>query len=824
MATQVVELTGDEASLLRSLDNLIKKQVEYENKLRSSGEVGDAAGIKLEGALAKVQAESDKALRGMLTDLRSLGPEGAAMAEAMKGHFTETGKAGFRSIETILAKVRELDPAAAAAAESAGAKLQEELGNAARVSEAQFDDLARSLRSLGPEGAAAADAMKGHFAETGKSGQQSMELILNQLREMDPAAAAAASAAAAKIKQELGDAARYSEGEFGKVLTELRALGPEGKQAADQLRKHLVDSGQIAQKSMRDIVAELAKINPEVALVGRNIVDGVSKGENKFKEFGKSAVAQVSGIALSYFGLQEAIGAVNNYLALQRDLIQQAADAQANLAKAQQDASKNLAALSPEQRKDLLSQVPAIAQQAGFGDLNAITTALGTVASTGVDDPQQIINAVIQSAKLERLSPENLPSTAAGAVDVQTKTGLADIRQALALIASTGTQSLVSDPEKLAANLPKALGAGIATAPQQDVELAARETAALYALVTTAGTDSQGMSSATFTIDFVNRMSQFFGNIQTEQITARSKIELIDRQIANGSDTELDRLNRSKLQDFLAASEGVSDPGTQFGRLQLLQNNPALSSAFAGPSGFGEQQFKPVLSGLLDASSKLAANLQTSVEKIQASTQAFDLQAAELENATPQLSIANFQARQQGVLAAQAAASGEAAMLSSVRTAGAATLQTTLPRGFQGFFSNLTDTTAVGGLDGSTSAEEAVSLVAELLNRADLLRSDGIQADDERKLAVIDQTIGNLSQLIAQNAESLDPEGVTRAQKRAQSFEQTFARDNRAGTEVFTEMKSLLERIAKSNEAMQTAPPPPIPTPSVTPALSASQP
>jgi hypothetical protein len=832
MATQIVELTGDEAALLRSLDKVIQKQLEYERKLRDTGETGDAAGNAIADAMAKVQRESDKALRGVLGDLKSLGPEGQAAAEALKGHLTEAGKAGFRSMDAVLEQLRLIDPTAAAAAEQAAteikAKLAEDALQKVKVeSDKALNGMVGDLRSLGPEGAAAAEALKGHFLEAGKAGHQSVEQVLEQLRQMDPTAAAAAEQAAAKIRDELGRAAQYSEGEFAQVLNELRSLGPQGKQAADELRKHLVDAGQIAEKSMADIVAELEKVNPAAAQAGAAIVASIQKGDSMFKSFGASAVREVTAIAGAYVGVQEAIQIVNDYLTLQRDLIKEANEAQQQLAKSQQDASKNLAALSPAERQSLLAQAPEIASQAGFGDVNAITEALGTVASTGLNDPTKIAEIVRQTARLERLSPDNLAASAAGAADVQVKTGLSDIREALALVADTGAESLVGDPAKLAANLPKALAAGAATAPGQDSAEAARQSAAIFAAATVVGDDQQGNSSATFAIDLLVRMDKFFENMSEEQVKARSQIELIDRKIEKGKDTEKDRLKKGQLSDFLSASEGVQDPGTIFGRLSVLQRSETLASQFQGESGFGEKQFQPFLKGLLDGQSTIATNVAASFGRIGASAEKFETIAKELESSTPQLTTATFTARQAGLVSGQQAADSESAALDAIRQAGADALQNTLPGGLNGFFGNLLDRTRTGGLEGTTAAEEGLSLIQTLIGRANVIRDDGIQAGDQAKLDTINATIGNVQNyLISQGAQgTLDPEGVQRARERAAELELLFSRGEAADAraeQFYASIENLLATIAsKTGEtASNTVPKPPL----ATPALSAQQP
>lgn len=748
MGTVLVELTGDEAKLMRSLDNVIKKQLEYERKLHDTGVVGDAAGVSLQGALARVQADADKTLNGLLRELKQVGPEGSSAAEALRTHLQEAGKAGHRSMDEVLGQIKAIDPAAAAAAES--------------------------------------------------------------------------------VRSELAEAAQYSEREFTGVLDELRKMGPQGRQAAAELRQHLVEAGKISEKSMQGVVDKLDQLDPESAAAARAIVanmeDAGNKGESAFTKFGKNAVGQIASVVTAYVGVQEAIQLVNGFLEEQQDLLRASKDTQIELAKAQQESAKNLAGLSVVERDELLRQaVPDIAAATGFSDMAEITQALGNVAATGESNSATIKDAVMQAARIERLKPEQLDSTAAAASAVQRRVGLSDIREALALVQTTGFSAKVTDPQKLVDSLPKALGSLVSTVPTQDPEEAVRQAGALFAQITQGGNDDKGASSATFSIDFGTRLQKFFTEMSDEQVKARSKNELIDRKIEKGKDTELDRLNRERNLEYLKATEGLKDPATLFGRLEVLQGNEALKRQFVG-EGFGEKQFQTALTSLLEPTSDLSGALKQSFGLIQANTQFFEREAAAQLNLTPQLSLAAFDTAIKGSLAAQEVKDTEGASLAVIRQAAADVFKTTRPGGFEGVVDYAIDFSARGGLSGSTAAEEGLALTESLLNRAGMLRSDGIQAGDEDKLARIDTALQEVYRFLERQGKlgALDPEGVARAQGRA-AFQQAQSQAMGAGpqfTENFARMADLLEQIAASTGATASAAAAPAPQPSMTPQLS----
>lgn len=756
MATQIVELTGDEAALLSSLDKVIQKQLEHERRLRDTAEQGDAAGVTIRDAMAKVTAESDKALNGLLRDMKSLGPEGATAAAALREHFQTAGKAGHKSFDQVLAQIKAIDPEAAAAAESAA--------------------------------------------------------------------------------RELADAANSSEAQFKQMLDELRSLGPEGRQAATELKRELVAAGKISERSMQDIVGELEKLDPAASASARKIIAEMDRagksGKDAFASFGKSAIGEITSIVTAYIGVQEAIQAVNGYLETQREILAETRDTQLQLATAQQEAAKNLAGLTVVERNDLLrNAVPDIAAASGFSDVAEITQALGAVASAGESNAELIKNAVQQAARIERLTPERLDSTAAAASAVQRQAGLDDIRQAIALVETTGTQARITDPKQLVASLPRAVGSLTATVPQQNPEEAARQAAALFAQITQGGNDEQGTSSATFAIDFGSRLDKFFTDLSDNQVNARSRVELIDRQIAKGTDTEQNRLERDRLLEFLQASQGLQDPATLFGRLEALQGNEALQRQFVG-QGFGEKQFQTALNSLLQPTSDLAQALKQSFDTIQADTAFFEREAEALRGETPQLRTAAAEADYQAAIQALEVSDEEGATLKEVREIVSGVLRKTSRGGFAGVVESAFDFTSRGSLSGSTAAEEAVSGIEVLRRRADDLAREGSPGSDERIMVIEDQINNLLDYLGNQVASgSLDEGGVARARSRVgrlanpnpnRSFaDSTAAPATEAQIELSRQILAALERIAESNEATadNTAPTPPPPM-AAAPALS----
>lgn len=371
MSQTVVEISGDEAGLLRSLRNVIEKEKEHERQLLRSGEAGAKGANDIETAMERVKVAADNQLKGYVQDLGRIGPEGRKFASALKGHFVDAGKAGYESIESIIGKIRQLDPEAATAMEA----VKGDIASAAAASD--FEETLAGLQRLGPEGAAIAAGIRADMATAATSAANDMDEILASLSAIRPEVAtsaerikseladaaresdfretlaalqklgpegaavaagirddlATASAAAAgdmdeivarlaqlrpeaatsaeRIKSELADAARFSEGKFEETLTTLRSMGPVGRQVAAELKTSLVNAGELAEQSIDDVVASLRRISPEAAdaaaSIHTRVQEQADKSKSSFKSFGESAIGQITQIAGAYIGVQEAI-------------------------------------------------------------------------------------------------------------------------------------------------------------------------------------------------------------------------------------------------------------------------------------------------------------------------------------------------------------------------------------------------------------------------------------------------------------------------------------------------------------------------------------
>lgn len=754
--TQVVELSGDEAKLLRSLQNVIDKQLQLERKLRDTAEQGDAAGTAMEDALRKVNAEADKTLVGLMRDLKSLGPDGQAAADALKGHLVDAGKAGFKSIDTILDQIRLIDPAAAEAAQSA----RDSLATAAQETVDEFGETLAALRALGPEGSAAAAQIKSDMEAAAAATKGNFQELLGKLAELDPTAAESAAA----IRAEMERAANDTEAQFRQVLQELSSLGPEGRKAADEIKKNLVQAGKISEKSMSDVAEKLREIDPAAADIADKVIASFGRVEQQsnpiFSSISKFAISELSGIIAAYVGISEAIQSVNSFVSEQRDLINQSREAHIALARIQQESYKNLVGISMVEQDKLLQRGVGEVAKVGIG-LGPATEAVTNAMAAGATSSEDAIAAAKAAAMLNILTPQQTAAATGAAVSLGQAMGGATPQEALNLALTAAGPSAVVDPAKAAQTLSVAVPNVVNQMKDADRRRAAKEAAALFSVMTVEGKDMQGDSSVTAATAFAGQLREFYKDA------------------------------------------GVEDPGTLSGRIGLLQKDEQLRAKFLKDLT-GEQRFKVGMEQLVTGGSETAARFQnfTSVIETQG-TAAYDEKLKEAANATSQVATAVFNQQMRASIEAMQHANTEGATHAQIRESMAEALPKLRTSGVQGYFDYLSE---APDRMGSNASDAAMKAISTLLYHQAILKQDGIQAGDRDKLTAISDQIEKIFGYIEKQADrgALDADGARTTARRARREQQSNAA---VGADPVYEMAygrlaEILERIATSNEAM----------------------
>lgn len=405
---------------------------------------------------------------------------------------------------------------------------------------------------------------------------------------------------AAQIRQlhEQVQLERNAQRESAKAEENATRLRTLYKSQTDALELQLVahKKGNAAAVEMKAIQQGLTK---EQATHLRQLQQRVDLEVKSSKESSQGINKLVDGVAkwaAGYATVTTAIGVLNGAIASQIELNDKVVESFDRVAKAQQEAAKNLAGVSPEKISAALQQeIPKIAIEARFKDLPGLTKALGSTAS--IVGEERASSVVATAAKLERLTPENLQTTATSTGDLVKATGVKDAREAMALLLSAGSVARPEELGKLSLGASRAVNAGTLAAPGQDKVAAAKESTALFAMLSSV--DKSGESASTATVQLIAQLSEMF-------------------------------------------KDSPDDPGTTMGRLQAVRSDPEKKEAFLSDLK-GEAIFKPLFKALTDEASTQSAELATALKTITTDIKVFDA-ALKTLNITPQQKVANARA------------------------------------------------------------------------------------------------------------------------------------------------------------------------------------
>lgn len=432
-----------------------------------------------------------------------------------------------------------------------------------------------------------------------------------------------------------------------------------------------------AYEAFQKVIAEAAKLETATDKVGKkakavkNEFDFAKQGKDAFMEMATSVVSVTGAIGVLQIGLQGVRAEYERINQLGKEQL-----ALGNkVAQAQQEASKNLAGTDPAEMQRLFQEsVPRIAIESKFPDLAQITTAIGAAASIiGSDRAETVVSA---AAQLTALTPDQLQTTTSATADVTKAIGVSDAREALALLLSTGSVSRPENLPQLATGAAKAINAGVvSTAATQSQLDAAKESAALFAMLSEV--DPSGQSAATATVQLISQMRDLFSDLGAQDRDKkaaelankreRAEEELLRSQIAveqktkaaekfGSADTpeakvarlaitttenEVKRLKASivdmdqELSQLASISQMRSDdPGTTAGRIQAIAGNEAARE-FALKNMVGEAVFKPLFEGLLTAGSEQQRKLADAQKVITTDIGVFE-KALKTQDLTPQ--------------------------------------------------------------------------------------------------------------------------------------------------------------------------------------------
>jgi hypothetical protein len=460
-------------------------------------------------------------------------------------------------------------------------------------------------------------------------------------------------------------------------------------------------------RSMQRIIEQQGKLDDGYKRnkdTSKEAADAAKKANDDHALSLENVATAITATAGAYVGIQAGVQAVistiDDMIAKQHESY----DLAIATARFQQESAKNLTGLtSAEISQALVVDTPRIAREQGFSDIGKISEAIGAGYSAS-GDLKATLSAVESAAALTRLTADQLPIVAAGALDVARGSGTQNAQENLSFLLSAGKSARIEDPAKLAGTLAPVVSSGVATVPTQDKKTAAIEIASLFTALNQAATDKSGDSTRTATTTLLAKLDAFF-------------------------------------------QQQENDPGTISGRIAALQQNADLRTEFF-KNPFGEVAFQKAFTQLADSSSDIAKSMAQAATEINFSTDTYTQKVKELETITPQITIASAVAKVDASVNANKlddvrSASREAvAQLTdkALNETNAGGLVDFIGRSFESMFANV-------GLNADrarlfTSDKDLLTgSVQSLELRRQRLEEETRTPDIERKLALLEKTI-----------------------------------------------------------------------------------
>ncbi len=559
---------------------------------------------------------------------------------------------------------------------------------------------------------------------------------------------------------------------------------------------------------MAQVVVELTGDEAKLLRSMQKVIEQNSKVKDSFKNSAKESktaseqinshitknIGSLASMAAGYVSVQAATNLVVDVHTRMVDKQEKALDLARQLAKAQQEAAKNLAGTDRAVISEFIqSESERIAINANFKDVPKISQTIGSVASIVGVSEKVAASAVEAAAILNRLTPEEMQSSATSIADVMKAGQIETGKEAAALLLSTGSVSRPEEFAKLASAASRAIVTGVAASPNQKPIEAAKEAAAAFSLMSQV--DKQGESGATATVGFISGVAKPFSpniddtikrderiaELLKEQAVTPSEQIVIDRAMLTVQQKEMaargvrpeDRsiqaqdlrldlaeaksaLDRAKQSATLNEADSLElkrlqsqkefatqDPGTLATRIEAIQKSQELLRTVESDMT-GEAIFKPIQKGLFQPDSIYTKDFQKALNTITTDVTAFDAVVESL-TITPQQKLVLSEDRAATAVAVKRSAdTPEANIAAAARIEQDALAATN--RGFmESLASRLSGVTANVQRSAASNDQEFIDRRIDTLSNR--LRNFEKSGEDERSIQVLRSAIQALRDL-----------------------------------------------------------------------------
>jgi hypothetical protein len=530
---------------------------------------------------------------------------------------------------------------------------------------------------------------------------------------------------------------------------------------------------QAALKAAEDEIEATERILNEKKKAAQKEREIAEKTKDKEAEASASRLKGIATSVASYVSLNAVAALYKQNLQDQIALQDQSLAKVNEIAGAQSGAVKNLAGLSTVEKAQALEAAKQLQAEIGFSDQSKIVEAVGSGYSAS-GDLAKTMSAVKAAAQLTRLTPDELPTVAAGALDASRGTGISDAATNLSFLMDVGALARVEDPSQLAKTLAPSISSGVATVPTQDKQDASKEIGSIFSELNQFATDTKGESTRTATITLLSKLEEFFRDTSEDAVKLQDKIAPLERKLAapakRGKKAGLLPEEQRKLDEYraeLASISTLKDSGTVLGRIDQIKNDPELKKKFF-ENDFGEAAFKGGFRQLFE-DGPLLDKVKANKGSLNFNTKGYNQTVAELETVSPEIRAASEAAKTKAILE-QRANSPDAATIASMRSL----TQDALVRNRRGMVGGAFDVgyqTFEGGFSptGNSVEENGQFFAAQMqrqINRID--DAGGNSPADIAKKQDLEKTI---EAVLSQTARSLAPQSTDARVKELEAME-----------------------------------------------------
>lgn len=220
------------------------------------------------------------------------------------------------------------------------------------------------------------------------------------------------------------------------------------------------------------------------------------------KTFGAAALARLSAFAAGLVSIQAVTRLITTELQSQSDLRDKAEATKATIFTTRQDVRRNLAGEDLSTQDKVLDQNRELAARLDISE-KFINAARAAALSASGGNVAASLDAVTGAARFLADKPGDIGGFAGSLLDLSKVTGTTDASVNLGLLTKVGALSRVVAPQQQAQNIPRALiGA-------TSFGATARESAALFAALTTGSGDITGAAGGTGTIALAKQLRDF---------------------------------------------------------------------------------------------------------------------------------------------------------------------------------------------------------------------------------------------------------------------------------------------------------------------------